>query len=428
MASASNLKQLTFLVYGLGLTGQSVVKFFNKNRIKDYQVWDDQKKNLFKSKRSNNLDKTIRDVTYIILSPGISFNQSKNSKKLFKYRNKIITDIDLIFLLKKNFKSIVVTGTNGKSTTCKIIYHVLKKNKFKPLLGGNIGTPVLNLDVKKENFLVIEASSFQLAYSKFICPDYAILLNITNDHLDWHGNMQNYINSKLKIFKLQKKNQFSIVNKEFIHKFKKNNFSGKLIIPKFNNYKKLKSKISNYYIKSKINDENMSSVLALTKILNIKENSFLKSLKSFKGLPHRYEVFLKYKDFIFINDSKATSFQATKFALQNTKNIFWILGGLPKKNDKILLKDLKKNIVKSYLIGRHINFFKKQIKNNVEYCVTKNLKKSLIQIFKDVKLYNLNEKNILLSPAAASYDQFYNFEERGEVFKKLSKHYVRKYF
>ncbi len=303
-----------------------------------------------------------------------------------------------------------------------------KKNKFKPLLGGNIGTPVLNLDVKKENFLVIEASSFQLAYSKFICPDYAILLNITNDHLDWHGNMQNYINSKLKIFKLQKKNQFSIVNKEFIHKFKKNNFSGKLIIPKFNNYKKLKSKISNYYIKSKINDENMSSVLALTKILNIKENSFLKSLKSFKGLPHRYEVFLKYKDFIFINDSKATSFQATKFALQNTKNIFWILGGLPKKNDKILLKDLKKNIVKSYLIGRHINFFKKQIKNNVEYCVTKNLKKSLIQIFKDVKLYNLNEKNILLSPAAASYDQFYNFEERGEVFKKLSKHYVRKYF
>ena len=172
----------------------------------------------------------------------------------------------------------------------------------------------------------------------------------------------------------------------------------------------------------------MSSVLALTKILNIKENSFLKSLKSFKGLPHRYEVFLKYKNFIFINDSKATSFQATKFALQNTKNIFWILGGLPKKNDKILLKDLKKNIVKSYLIGRHINFFKKQIKNNVEYCVTKNLKKSLIQIFKDVKLYNLNEKNILLSPAAASYDQFYNFEERGEVFKKLSKHYVRKYF
>ena len=224
MTSASNLKELTFLVYGLGLTGQSVVKFFNKNKIKDYQVWDDHKKNLYKNKRSNNLDKTIKDVNYIILSPGISFNQSKNSKKLIKYTNKIITDIDLIFLLKKNFKSIVVTGTNGKSTTCKIIHHILKKNKFKPLLGGNIGTPILNLNIKKKNFLVIEASSFQLAYSKFICPDYAMLLNITNDHLDWHGNMNNYIKSKFKIFKLQKKNQFSFVNKRFIYKFRKNNF------------------------------------------------------------------------------------------------------------------------------------------------------------------------------------------------------------
>ena len=108
MTSASNLKELTFLVYGLGLTGQSVVKFFNKNKIKDYQVWDDHKKNLYKNKRSNNLDKTIKDVNYIILSPGISFNQSKNSKKLIKYTNKIITDIDLIFLLKKTLKVLLL--------------------------------------------------------------------------------------------------------------------------------------------------------------------------------------------------------------------------------------------------------------------------------------------------------------------------------
>ena len=218
------------------------------------------------------------------------------------------------------------------------------------------------------------------------------------------------------------------MNKRFIYKFRKNNYAGKLIIPKLENYKKLKSKISNYYLKFKINDENMSNVLALSKVLNIKENSFLKSLKTFKGLPHRYEVFFTYKNLIFINDSKATTFQATKFALQNTNNIFWILGGLPKKNDKIVLKKLKKNIVKSYLIGKHINFFKKQINNNIKFCITKNLKKSLIQIFQDIKLNNLNKKYILLSPAAASYDQFSNFEERGEIFKKLSKYYARKYF
>ena len=97
------------------------------------------------------------------------------------------------------------------STTCKIIEHVLKKNGFKVLLGGNIGNPILNLKITKRNFLVIEASSFQLAHSKYINPDYSILLNITNDHLDWHGDINHYINSKLKIFEHQNKNQFSII-------------------------------------------------------------------------------------------------------------------------------------------------------------------------------------------------------------------------
>ena len=144
-------------------------------------------------------------------------------------------------------------------------------------------------------------------------------------------------------------------------------------------------------------------------------------------MAHRYEVFLKKKNYTFINDSKATSFQATKFALENTKNIFWIVGGLPKKNDKIKLKNLKKNIAKSYIIGRHTNFFKKQIKNDVDYKITKNLKNSIIQILKDIKIYKYKYNNILLSPASASFDQFINFEKRGEKFKELSCHYARKY-
>ena len=151
-----------------------------------------------------------------------------------------------------------------------------------------------------------------------------MLLNIKIIKL--HGNRKL---RKLK-FKILNYVESIFVNKRFIYKFRKNNYAGKLIIPKLENYKKLKSKISNYYLKFKINDENMSNVLALSKVLNIKENSFLKSLKTFKGLPHRYEVFFTYKNLIFINDSKATTFQATKFALQNTNNIFWILW-LPKK-------------------------------------------------------------------------------------------------
>ena len=139
------------------------------------------------------MDKTLKEINHIVLSPGISLKGSKNRNKLKKYKNKIITDLDLIFLLKNFSKSVVVTGTNGKSTTCKIMDHVLKKNGYKTLLGGNIGTPILNLNVNKNNFLIIEASSFQLA-TKIYLPDYAILLNITNDHIDWHGSIRNYIN------------------------------------------------------------------------------------------------------------------------------------------------------------------------------------------------------------------------------------------
>tara|TARA_B100001248_G_scaffold135341_1_gene101627 strand:+ start:9162 stop:10448 length:1287 start_codon:yes stop_codon:yes gene_type:complete len=427
MISISNFKKLSFLVYGLGVTGKSVVNFFERNNLKNYKVWDDNNKTLLKKKRPKNLNKTLKNVNYIVLSPGISLDNLKKKNDLINYKKKIITDIDLIYLLKKFNKSIVVTGTNGKSTTCKILLHVLKKNNYKTLLGGNIGTPILDLKIKKDNILVIEASSFQLAYSKFICPDYALLLNITNDHLDWHKNMSNYVNAKFKIFKLQRKNHFSLINDKLKFDFKKRDLKGKLIIPDSNKYRNFKSQIKNSYLKSKINDENMSYIFALSKIFRISENSLLKSLSSFKGLPHRYEIFLKKKNFVFINDSKATSFEATKNALKNTKNIHWIVGGLPKKNDKISLTNLKKNILKIYIIGKNTNFFKKQINTKIEHKVTRDIKNSLIEILKNTRLYGNKNISILFSPAAASFDQYLNFEKRGDQFKKLSRIYARKY-
>ena len=426
MVSIKNLKELSFLIYGLGETGKSVIKFFERNNIKKYQIWDDNKS--YKRKETLNLEKTLNEVNFIVLSPGVSLKISKNKKKLLKHKDKIITDIDLVFLLKGFFKSIVVTGTNGKSTTCEILNHLLLKNKYQSLLGGNIGTPILDLQIKKNSFLIIEASSFQLAHSKFICPDYAILLNITNDHLDWHGTMKNYIDSKFKIFQKQKKDQYSFVNNKLKSQFKKRKMKGKLIVPNLNNYKKLKSNIKNSYLSLDINNENMSFVYALSKVLGISKKSLINSLKTFKGLPHRYEIFLKSQNCIFINDSKATTFQATKFALENTKNIFWIVGGLPKKKDRFYLKKFKKNILKAYIIGNNISFFENQLKNKVNFEVLKSLKKSVKKVIKDIKIFNKRNNAILFSPAAASFDQFLNFENRGEKFKFYSKFYARKLF
>ncbi len=427
------LSKKSFAIYGLGATGLSVIRYFKKLKIKDFYAWDDNKakKNQIKKKISiKEFSKKLDTVNYIVLSPGINIKKTRLKRKLLKNKNKIITDIDLFYINNPGIKSIVVTGTNGKSTTCKIIEHLLKKNRFKIQLGGNIGKPILNIRKSKNSLFVIEASSFQLSYSKFIKPNYALILNITKDHLDWHGNMKNYTNSKFKIFLLQEKKDFAFLKqKKLIKKFKKSNNLSSLKFVSFLRYKKIKEKIENSYLNLKTNDENMSFVYALGKTLKIKDNSFIKSLKTFKGLPHRYETFYKKRRVKFVNDSKATSFESSKFALRNNKNIFWIVGGLPKLGDKFYLNSFKKNIIKSYIIGKNTKFFERQLRGKINFKVSRTLNSAIKNIFYEIKNMEFDkEATVLLSPASASYDQYKNFEDRGNHFKKLIKLYGKKFF
>ncbi len=418
-----------FCIYGLGVTGQSVINYLNRERknFSDYYVWDDDvaKRNFFgthigEQKVKAKFSEIIDFTDFIVLSPGISLKKAKLKKKLIENKHKIITDLDLFYLFNPGIKTIVVTGTNGKSTTCKILEHVLKKNNINVRLGGNIGKPVLDLDLKNKPLVIIEASSFQLAYSKYVKPDYALILNITKDHLDWHGSYKNYVNSKFKIFSKQKRNNFSFIsNKILLKKFKKERYESKLKFVNIESYNKIKNRIRNNYLNSESNVENMSFVYALSKILKINETSLVNSLKSFKGLPHRHEIFYKKNNKIFINDSKATSFEATKFALKSNKNIFWVVGGLPKTGDRLILKGIKKNIIKAYIIGKHMQKFKKNLRGKVEFQSCKTLKNAINSIFKDTKKKINKKVTILLSPASASYDQFKNFEERGVHFKSL---------
>ena len=424
MSYKFDLTKYSFLVYGLGETGKSVISFFKRKRQRNFHIWDD---NIIYKKKINIKD-IIKKVDFIVLSPGISLRKSKFKKELIQFKDKIITDIDLLYLTNKKLKSIMVTGSNGKSTTCKIIHHLLNKINYNVKLGGNIGTPVLDLKIKKNTFLIIEASSFQLSYSKYIRPNFAILLNITNDHLDWHGTKQNYIMSKMRIFSNQKRSDFAFINNNFKELFKKKKYLSKFIQPKMSDYFLIKNKLNNKYLTSHVNNENMNFVYSLSKILKIKKNLFIKSLSSFSGLDHRYEIFLKRKNVTFINDSKATNFEASKYALMNNKNIYWILGGLAKDKDKFNLnKDLTKNISCAYIIGKNTNYFKDQLGKKVKIFVTKNLKQSIMKIMLHIKNLKDKEITILLSPSAASFDQFKNFENRGNEFKRLSKTYAKKF-
>ena len=424
--SLNYLRHKNFAIYGLGVTGLSVIDYFDKYGFKNYIGWDDNNKTLKRflgskyTRMKRDFLKLINYADYIIVSPGVNIYKAKLKKILLKNKQKIITDIDLFYLFNPNLKSIVVTGTNGKSTTCKIIEHVLKKNNIKTSLGGNIGRPILDLIPKENSLVIIEASSFQLEYSKFISPNYAMILNITKDHLDWHKTFKNYTESKFKIFLNQKKNDFAFLNnKKFTDVYKRKNFKGKLKFVSINKYKSIRKKIKNIYLKLKINDENMSFAYHLLKKFNISNTSFIKSVNSFKGLEHRHEVFFKKKNMIFINDSKATSFEATKQALISNKNIYWIVGGLPKKNDYFYLRNLKKQIIKAYIIGKNSSFFRKQIQKYIPYTISRNMKNAVNNIHKDIRVNRNLEKTILLSPAAASFDQFKNFENRGFFFKNL---------
>ena len=189
------------------------------------------------------------------------------------------------------------------------------------------------------------------------------------------------------------------------------------------NLKKIKKKIFNEYLNSSSYFENLRFVYAISKKLGISDSKFLSKINSFRGLPHRQEIIFNKENLTIINDSKATSFEAPKAALEKFSNIFWILGGLPKKKDKIILGKYKKKIIKAFLIGKNIHYFKKFFNKKVEYEVSNNLPLAFKNSFKAAKSYSKNA-TILLSPSAASYDQFKNFVERGNKFKQIIKRYV----
>ena len=421
------IQENTFAIYGLGLSGSSAFKFLKKKKVKKIYTWDDKK--LKNKENSNSFIKALNIADYIVISPGINVKKTKFKSVLIKNKKKIITDLDLFYMQKFPIKTIMITGTNGKSTTCKLLQHILKTNKMDAQLGGNIGKPILNLKIKQNTIVIIEASSFQLFHAKFIKPTIAAILNITKDHLDWHGTVKNYQNSKFNIFSNQDFQDQALLNKEdHIKKFKFFFFRSKLIKIQADNINKdFKKKIINKYLLNKPNLENVAFAYKISTILKVQKNIILRALNTFKSLPHRNETFYRKRGITFVNDSKATSFDATQHALKNSKNIFWIVGGLPKLSDKFRLQGVKKNIIKSYIIGKNINYFKKQIGKTLEYKSSFTLEQALKDIIKDLFLLDQKQATVLLSPASASYDQFNNFAERGNRFKLLTFKYARKF-
>ena len=256
------------------------------------------------------------------------------TKFLKKNLSKIYTDLDIFYSFYKNL-SITITGTNGKSTTAKILFDVLLDQKKDVRLVGNIGNPILaEKKITKKTIFVIEASSYQLDYSKIFSSKYGIILNISPDHLERHKNIKNYINAKFKLLDLQTKKCFAYVNKNdklIIKKLKSKKFKSN--ITKVNTIKKcsLLKKIDNDYFLSDIGKENLSFVKEISKRLKLKNNLFLKTIQKFKGLNYRQQTIFKNKNLKIINDSKSTSFSSSVGIFKSNSNILWLLEEYLKK-------------------------------------------------------------------------------------------------
>ena len=424
-------------IYGMGSTGCSVAKTFIKLNTKLF-CWDDNSKTRNNIKKLKyNVDKfwiKKEQIDFIVISPGIDINKCKIKNYLKKNINKIITDIDIFFELNKNATIISITGTNGKSTTCKIIEKILKTANFNVKTVGNIGFPILSLKkTRKKSIFILEVSSYQLQYSKLFRSKHAAILNISPDHLERHNNIINYTKIKSKIFFAQTHSDFTYINSRNKYSklirsvFKKNEVKSKLTSINIKDSKFLLKKINNNYFKSKGGIENLAFAYKIVKSFKVNDKLIIKALNSFKTLPHRQETIISNNRLLCINDSKATSFDASYQSLSNYNNIYWILGGLPKYKDNFFLKTVKKKIVRAYLIGKSTTFFEKKIKGYIQYKISYNLKKAINHVYKDLKNSQENKnlkKTILLSPAAASFDQFKNFESRGNYFRFL----IKKYF
>ena len=368
----------------------------------------------------------ILDSDFIIKSPGIS-RKSKIMKEILESSTPIVSELEFASWFTKSF-IIALTGTNGKTTTVELINKILSDYGLKTFLGGNVGIPfstnvlreICNKNSKKNNFHVLEVSSFQLEDIKYFKPNIAIILNIKPDHLDRYNSFSDYYETKLNIIKNQDKDCYAIINK-YIDINKKYNsniikFSisnGKIVI---NDLEKLIN-VEAIKLIGNHNFENITAASVVSDLCGVDEKSMLNTINNFIPLPHRLEKINIQSNKNYYNDSKATNLSSTIAALESIgDNIILILGGIDKNLDDFTnLKKYKNKIKHVVLYGLSRDRIKNQISS---FSSTSDFKFFKNAIKKSIQLSDSHD-NILLSPACASFDQFKNYKERGNSFKEI---------
>jgi|TARA_B100001093_G_scaffold44867_5_gene38014 UDP-N-acetylmuramoylalanine--D-glutamate ligase len=396
-----NIEANSILILGAGLTGQSVGSYLND---KNFFFFDTRNKGnlpksflenkVFTQRLLNEKDIDLDKFSEVICSPGFDKNHSILNK-IKSRKIPIKSDIE-IFIENDKSKKILITGTNGKTTVTLMMEHVLRENGYRAKAIGNIGNPVLDYLGQNLDFSIIEISSFQLEISTNLESEVAVILNISEDHLDNHPSFDEYVKIKNSIYN---KTQNKVGS--FSNKFIKDNLD-------FSFDSDHKS----------IDIKNYNAVETILKALGLNFN-LSKNLSAFKKPEHRFEVF--HRDSlqrIYINDSKATNIGATLEAIKSARKlgeITILCGGQGKGVDfSEFSAFLNKNCKNIILYGEDKDLIKKNISQRKCYLL-KDFKQAILKS----KEITSSKEIILLSPACASFDMFSNYEERGNFFKDI---------
>ena len=477
-------KTKRYLIFGTGITGNGMAYFCQKNGLKFY-ITDDNNERLKNFKHSfadsdakqNQKEKCdekydeeydileeqkIYDYTlekiaekkidFLLLSPSVHA-QNQPHKIVIMARKlgiKIVPDVDLLHASLQEYnkqnhcdkKIVAITGTNGKSTTTALVEHILKTIGKKAIMCGNNHTNCLIPDAEKYNFFVVEMSSYNLFLSQMAKFDCGVLLNITEDHLEYHGTMENYADAKMKVISKANNAVFCIDSEEckkvaddvrysqmikhccvvVVDEILKNGFSWKNDVFYLNAKPIFEGEFQN--LKGKHNIENILCAVAC--VYNF-EKDFLKifeAVKSFQGLKHRMQFIRKIDDIYFINDSKGTNADSTQKALQAyiDDDVYLIAGGQRKSAGFLSLKDDLAGVKCVFLIGEATDSFAEELDDlGVKYKKCETMDVAVKMAFQQAKEEKNEGRNrvVLLSPLCASWDQYKSFEERGDDFIKI---------
>lgn len=448
-------------VFGLGRTGQSAVRALKAAGAK-VLAWDDNDRARDALEPATGV-KPIHPgmwiwekISELVLSPGVPLTHPEPHPIVQMALNAdvpVVGDMELFVraLGSKQERSnpvIAVTGTNGKSTTTALIGHILGKAGYLPEVGGNIGKPVLDLEgPEPTRVYVLEVSSYQADLIPSLAPEVGVLLNIGSDHLDRHGDRKGYAKSKHRMFKGQEADDLALVSIDddmsaaicAALKVRARDHGGARVVP-FSVGATLGGGIA--VVDGKLVDatcdpardildlttlrslrgphnwQNIAAAYGAALAVGAKVDDIIAGIESFPGLAHRQERVGTFENVIFINDSKATNAEAAEKALTVFENIYWIAGGKPKDDGLSRLGDVLGQVKKAYLIGEAADRFARELDGKVEIAVPRLLGSALGEAFRDAKASG-KPATVLLSPAAASFDQYKDFEARGDAFRHL---------